>query len=153
MKLTDKEWDGFIAYHIQKNQKAFAGLAQIVADTVGLDEFLAWITTDEEVEQLRELATAELRISFFVRNVAQINEFVKEVGRRYLGTAEDWFETQCSINEPKHYPSDEDVAEVFTKSNKNHPKYAELIDKVTINIVIGLAEMAIKHTQENAVAA
>ena len=153
MKLTGKEWDSFIAYHVQKNQKAFAGLAQIVADTVSLDEFLAWITTDEQVDQLRELATAKLRISFFENNTTQINEFVEEVARQYWGKVEDWFDTQCYINEPKYYPSDDEVTEIFIRSNKDHPKYAKLVDKITVNIVLGITEMVNKHTQENIVAA
>lgn len=153
MKMTDKDWDSFIAHNIQKNQKAFASLAHIVAETVGLDEFLAWITTDEEVEKLRELATAKLRVAFFECNATQINEFVVEVGRRYCGTAEDWFETQCCINEPKYYPSEDEVVDIFINSNKNHPKYAELVDKVTVNIAFGIAEMVTKYTRENMVAA
>lgn len=151
MKITHKEWDRFIAYNIQKNQKAFAGLAHIVAETVGLDEFLAWITTDEQVEQLRELATAERRVAFFERNATQINEFVEEVGRRYCSTAEDWFENQCHINEPKHYPSEDEVSDIFIKSDKNQPKYAVLVDKVTVNIVLGLTEMICRYVEENTI--
>lgn len=153
MTFSDKHWDDFIAHNIKKNQHALAGLARIVAKTVRLDHFLAWITTDENIEQLRELATAKQRIEFFETHKVKINEFAHEAGLLYGRSKEEWFETQCNIYLPVLNPSKEAVTEVFIKSNKNHPDYLSMIDKVTINIVFRIVELLARHTDKSTMAA
>lgn len=137
MELNDNDWDSFISHNIKKNQQAFVGLARILAEHIRLDEFLSWIITNEHVAHLRELETAKMRVAFFEQYQARINAFVSALCKQYMTVPSEWYSIQCGLdpNQPNQA-----VDEVFIHSNKQHVDYADLVDKVTTNIILGVAQ-------------
>lgn len=105
MKLNENDWDSFISYNFQKNQNAFAGLANC---------------------------------------------------KQYMMVKLEWFLTQCSLDQPDCPPSEAIVIDIFLNSNKEHIAYADLVDRVTIQIINQISQIfmqwKVNHSQRDAAA-